>query len=116
MPSARVEQVRKFWHQFFNEERLEAFDKLAHADYKQNGRPSDGSHLKSWARDELFPSFKVHVAIVHEIEYENKVAVYWVANLAPRSGAPGVVATHGINILEFSGDRVVNNWHIRNLK
>ncbi len=112
MASENVGKVRRFWHRFFNEGIELAFDELAHEEYRQNGKPSDGAGLKKWLQS-VRVDIDINVAITREIETENRVAIHWITNPIDRQSGNRLESNQGINILEFADGKVINNWHCR---
>ncbi len=112
MASENVQKIREFWHQFFNEGNFTAFDELRDDSYCENGNPSDGEGLKQWVAS-VRKEIDINVAITREVETDNRVAIYWIANPVSKETGKRVDNLQGINILEFKDGKIVNNWHCR---
>jgi hypothetical protein len=107
-----MERAHAFWQEFFNEERLEAFDEVTAPDnYHHNGELKDGSGLKKWV-GELQHAFRLNVEIVRTIPHEDRVALYWVARPESKADGRKRESMHGMNVLVFDANhRITHNWN-----
>ena len=107
-----IERTHLFWQQFFNEERLVAFDEVtAPGSYRHNGSVKDGTGLKAWA-EALQKDFHLNVEIERTIPDGNRVAIYWVARPIRKSDKRKQPSVHGMNVLAFDEEgRITENWN-----
>lgn len=113
MASENVQAVRKHYHEFFNLGLETAYDEIAHPEYCQNGKPSDGQSLKKWVAG-LRKEIDINVAIITEIEEGDRVGIVWITNSVLKSTGERLPPVTGMNLYEFRDGKIINNWHCRN--